>query len=330
MAVSLALRGKPGVSYANRKKVLKVAHELGHQPDPELAKMLTHLRSSKSKESSSCLALLTSGPTKHAWENLVTEKNYVTGVHERAKEYGYRVEEFWINEPGMKVERLGNILWNRGIEGIILAPLLSEIGPESSRRIEMDFKRFSVVEISETISWPDLDRTLHDQYTSMQTLIKELRALGYKRLGLVLEASLDRRVNGKWTAAYLEDGLHYSPYPLKPLILEKADLKPFKTWLSSQKPDVLVSVDGFGKRLLDQAKLNIPEDIAYASLDVDGVDIDKNHFSGIDQNSLQTGAAAVDILVSAIQRGEKGLPTHPRRVQVQGTWVEGLSTPNRS
>gem|GEM_PF-2873902 len=33
MAASLILRGKPYVSMANRKKILKGSHELGYQPD---------------------------------------------------------------------------------------------------------------------------------------------------------------------------------------------------------------------------------------------------------------------------------------------------------
>lgn len=329
MAVSLALRGKPGVSEANRKRVLKVAGQMGYEPDPQLSKMLTHLRSSSSKESNACLALLTSGPTPQAWKLWTTEKNYVQGVKSQGKTYGYRVEEFWVNEPGMKPERLANILWSRGIEGVILAPLLTEIGPESLRRFEMDFSRFSVVEISETITWPDLDRSLHDQYSSMQQLLRELRGLGYQRIGFVIQSGLTRRVNGKWTAAYLEDGLVHPETQLSPLVLETADLGAFKRWMKGQKPDVIISVDRFGKKLLESAGLKIPKDMAYASLDLDGVDPEHRLFSGIDQNSTQTGAAAVDLLVSSIQQGKKGIPLHPRRVQVEGSWIPGPSTPSK-
>lgn len=329
MAVSLALRGKSGVSEANRKKVLKAAKRLGYEPDPELAKMLSHLRSSKTQARHACLALLTSGPVPRLWEKLVTEKNYVLGVQERALTYGYRVEEFWMNEPGMSLNRLVNIIWSRGIEGVIIAPLLSEIGPGANRRFEFAYDRFSLVEISETVVWPDLDRTLHDQYTSMQRLLEELRALGYRRMGLVLAGALDRRVNGKWTAAYLEDGRRNPESRLKPMIMEKADLSKFKTWCQRERPDVIISVDGFGKSLIEQAGWTIPADIAYATLDLDGIDPERTFFSGIDQNSKHTGAAAVDLLVAAIQRGEKGLPRHPRRLQVEGTWICGASTPLR-
>src|SRR6266478_6281279 len=48
MAVSLALRGKSGVSETTRKKVLKVAKELGYEPDPEVARLLSRIRVKKS------------------------------------------------------------------------------------------------------------------------------------------------------------------------------------------------------------------------------------------------------------------------------------------
>lgn len=329
MAVSLALRGKPGVSDANRKKILKVAEKLGYSPDPDVARFLSHIRKKADQESRACIALLTSGrePDTRKWA--YTERQYVEGVRERSKTYGYRVEEFWLDDPKMPLRRLESILWNRGIEGVLLAPLQGKLGPDRSRVIEMDFSRFSVVEISETIEHPDVDRALHDQYSSMLRVLAELRALGYTRIGLVLERSIDRRVNGKWTGALLQEALH-SPAPhLKPLLMEEGEIQKFKRWLKTEQPEVVVSVARFGYQLLEKTGLRIPEDMAYASLDVDGLDREHSFCSGIDQNSKAVGAAAVDLLAAAIQRGETGVPKAPRYVQVEGTWVQSKTTPGK-
>jgi LacI family transcriptional regulator len=48
--------------------------------------------------------------------------------------------------------------------------------------------------------------------------------------------------------------------------------------------------------------------------------------SGIDQNSEIVGGAAVDMLVAAIHRGHRGIPSHPVRVEVEGSWKAGKST----
>ncbi len=271
MAVSLALRGKPGVSDKTRKHILNIAAELGYSPDPEVAKLLSRIRSRVPPESRSCLALLTSGSTANEWKKYITERKYVEGAHERAKQYGYRVEEFWVNEPGMTSSRMSNILWNRGIEGVIIAPIQGRLSKSNGRSIDIDFSLFSMVEISETVSWPDLDRALHDQYTAMMKCLEELHKLNYERVGLVLEEALDLRVNGRWTAAFLRYQLYARgrDYP-PPLIMPVFDPKVFKRWFNRHKPDVIISVDHFGSKLIEQHGLKVPHDIGYVSLDVEG------------------------------------------------------------
>ena len=327
MAVSLALRGKSGVSEGTRKKVLKVAKELGYEPDPEVARLLSHIRAKKSHDTKACLALLTSGATPQDWKRYSTERKYVEGAQARAKEYGYNIEEFWMNEPGMTLSRLSNIVWSRGIEGVIIAPLQTRLSGKVARSIRLDFNLFSAVEISETVEWPDLDRAVHDQYTSMLKALDELSLLNYKVIGLVLEEALDLRVNGKWTAAYLRYRNQWGAKRLPPpLILDSPRQAAFDRWFDRYRPNAIVSVDRFGLHLLIERRLDVPGEVGYASLDVDGDADDYPDVSGIDQNSEIVGGAAVDMLVAAIHRGHRGIPSHPVRVEVEGSWKPGKST----
>ena len=61
MAVSLALRGRPGVSPRTRQRVLAVAKRMGYAPDPELGKLMARMRQKISNEVKSCLAYLVPG-----------------------------------------------------------------------------------------------------------------------------------------------------------------------------------------------------------------------------------------------------------------------------
>jgi LacI family transcriptional regulator len=330
MAVSLALRGKPGVSEATRKKVSKVAAKLGFSPDPEISKLLSRIRHRSGKGPVGCLALLTSGDNHGAWKKFPTENKYVEGAETRALEYGYRLEEFWLNDPSMPSERLAEILWNRGIEGVVVAPIQGRLAEGSRRVLDFDFKRFSCVEISETVELPELDRAIHDQYTSMQRTLRELARLGYASCGLVLERALDLRTNGKWTAAFLEHRFSSrgeSGPP--PLVLDSRDAKTFKRWFTRHRPEAIVSVDGFGLKLSEACGLAIPRDVAFATLDLDGEEGGAKQFAGIDQNSRFVGAAAIDVLVAAIQRGQTGVPSQPIRIEIEGAWIDGPSAPKR-
>jgi len=148
MAVSLSLRGKSGVSEKTRAKVRKAAEKLGYQPDPEVGKLMARIRAGTHAEIESTLALLTSGPSPDTWKKYVTERKYVEGCRNQAKKYGYLVEEFWLNDPELSNERLSKIIWSRGIEGVIIAPIQGRLGDVDSRSLDFDFDLFSAVEIS--------------------------------------------------------------------------------------------------------------------------------------------------------------------------------------
>src|SRR4051812_24271306 len=47
MTVSLALRGNPRIPLPTRDRVKRLAQQLGYQPDPELSRLMKHLRVSR-------------------------------------------------------------------------------------------------------------------------------------------------------------------------------------------------------------------------------------------------------------------------------------------
>lgn len=330
MAVSLALRNRPGVSSETRQRVLKIAEKLGYEPDPEVSNLMARIRASKPAETKACIALLSSGPMQQPQDLTITERKYIEGVIDRAKTYGYGVEGFHIGDGGLTPDRASSILWNRGIEGVVLRPLQYGLSEGGSRSVEFDFDRFSSVAISETIATPELDRALHDQYTAMLITMNELTRLNYRSIGLVVEESLNLRVNGRWSAAFLQfQHFSHDAGKVPPLILDRFDPKRFSLWFKRHKPDVLVSVNRFGLRFAMELGLRIPEDVAYASLDVDYLRKEYPHMAGIDQNSHLVGAAAVDMLVVSIQRRQRGIPLHPVRIEVEGEWRSGSSAPEK-
>ena len=50
MTVSLALRDSPKISAVTRERIRKIALQLGYQPDPELSRLLKHLRLSRTAQ----------------------------------------------------------------------------------------------------------------------------------------------------------------------------------------------------------------------------------------------------------------------------------------
>jgi DNA-binding LacI/PurR family transcriptional regulator len=58
MSVSRALRGERQVSEELRARVQQMADSVGYRPDPEIAKLMTHMRRSKQVASPTTLAFV--------------------------------------------------------------------------------------------------------------------------------------------------------------------------------------------------------------------------------------------------------------------------------
>jgi LacI family transcriptional regulator len=110
-----------------------------------------------------------------------------------------------------------------------------------------------------------------------------------------------------------------------PLIVPKNKQETFDRWFDRYQPDAIVSVAHIGLDFLQARGIDVPDGVGYASLDVDGTTHVYPDVSGIDQQSDLVAASAVDMVVSAIQRGQRGVPDHPVRTQVEGAWVSGTS-----
>ena len=66
----------------------------------------------------------------------------------------------------------------------------------------------------------------------------------------------------------------------------------------------------------------VPKDVSLATL---SRAFDRN-WSGIDQQEAEIGRRAVELLVSLFHSGERGAPSTPVRLLVEGRWIEGDTT----
>ena len=67
----------------------------------------------------------------------------------------------------------------------------------------------------------------------------------------------------------------------------------------------------------------MPEDIGFAFVSVQ----EKGDVvSGMHQNPRRVGSAAVDLLVSLLERQETGIPKTPMHVLIEGEWRDGQTT----
>ncbi|MGV3658947.1 MAG: LacI family DNA-binding transcriptional regulator [Prosthecobacter sp.] len=310
MTVSRALRGERHVQADMRAKILQTAAELGYQPDPEIAKLMTHMRRVNKPVSPRTLAFIwaerdADGVAKSSWS-----QQLVLGAHRRAHQLGFQLEEFYLAARGMTARRLSSILETRGIPGFILSPLISR----SRGHVSMAWEKFSSVVIGLGFARPQLHRVHHHHYLGMLTALRVLRKQGFKRIGFYCGSTINDRMFRAWSASFLAH--HPIAQPGALLALRKTPSRAdFFQWVKTAKPDVVID----GGHVVREWVAVLPARHRPAHVTL-GWRADMPDVPGIDQQADILGAAAIDLLVAQYQQNERGIPEAPKIVMTEGVW----------
>lgn len=317
MTVSLALRGSPEVSTATRQRLQRLAAERGYRPDPAVAKLMHHLRTRRPAKFRACLAGL-----GERWPEEMRSAQFLTrlrnGLRARAEALGYTFEVFAL-EDYPKPAQLRRVLQSRGIEGVVLLPLLH---PRAIDRV-LDWGAFAAVTATSSVLSPAFHSVLPRHFDNLLEACARLRAAGYRRIGLAISQDWDVRVNHRWSGAIAWNNAHGGGEPVAPF-LGAGDLRvnpaELRAWLERERPDVVIS-DSFVPGLWDEVVRPLPARLRPRRVTTNWPQPDAE--AGIDQQVERIGAAAIDVLSGLLNRGEKGLPEQPTTTVVHGAWVAG-------
>lgn len=323
MTVSLALRGHPSIPQKTQDHVQCIAREMGYRADPVVAELMSKLRTATQRRSDVKIAIITNQYGLMNWRNIPVHRLYFEGAREFAANLGYQVEEFRLFDQGLNEKRLIQILAARGIRGGVIFPILQ--GSDFHElRLNCDGFYFSTIAYS--LRAPALDRACISHMRTMMDACRELRRLGYRRLGLVMDSNQDRRSGHNWIAGFLAwQHLQREVDPIPLLVQEKLDFLDFSSWLRRNRPDAIVHVAREGDILdwIEKAGAKVPQDVGYAYLDLWPTMKD---ISGMDQQSRNVGAAAMNLVTAALTRHQYGLPRIPNVLMTEGIWREGKTT----
>lgn len=320
--VSLALNHHSRIPVATQQKVCATAAELGYRPDPKVSRLMAYLRLRRRSPAREVIALINAFPQRQPWRTNTHLRAMRDATIARAAEVGFAIEDFWLGEPGMTAPRLSDILTARGIAGVVLLPF-----PQYTEAVELNWSEFACGAIGHSVAEP-LHRVCPHQYRDLNTALHAVRALGYRRPGLVLNPDLDRRVEHYYLAAYLYDQYSQSGLdPLAPLLFTAGEAQ-FLAWFAHHRPDVLLLSQPPPARADVQAwlgakRLRCPRDYGLALLDLP---LDDASTSGIRQAYGAVAAAAIDVVVGQISRGERGRRARPQITKIEGDWRAGNTT----
>ena len=320
-AVSLALRNQPRVSESERRRIQAIARRLGYRRDPEVARLMEHLRTTRSGRRTSTLAVIIPELDREGLDGYFPMTEMIKGIRAQADETGFGTELFFLTDPGMTPARLRSILVARSIQGVIIAPYASGVGT-----LDMDMSGFCAATAGYSIVQPPLHRACANYLQMMDELIDHLQRLHFHRIGFIMTYHLGGIGHKLLTSSYLYyQSLLPADERIPILPREAVHERDIRTWLKRYRPEVVIS-SGRVFALLQGMGLAIPGDLFFANLDLSEP---PRQAAGMDHRYQLVGTEVVNLVLTQFTLNLTGVPAMPKVVLVDSHRRDGFTLPTK-
>jgi len=329
---SLALRNDPRLRKDTCSKVQHVAEDLGYHPNALMSQLLAQLRTTRTPKYQATLALVNASERATIMSEVQTFREWERGSLERATQLGYGVDKFWLYEEDMSPQRLATIFRARNIRGVIVAACVD------NSRLPRDFdeiwKGFACVLLGVSNVRQLSHLACNDQYMTGRQAFQEAIRLGYRQPALVISEGIDSLVEGRFSGSFLSaQNLHPAKQRVPPFFFHSQLDKPitakigtpeilkrFGQWYERHQPDVIICIHPEIKDWVESLRLSVPKDVGLIHLDWNE---ELKGWAGMNQNNHLVGAAGIDMLIGQLHRNELGIPSFPKCLMVESSWVMG-------
>ena len=314
--VSYALRQHPKIPAATRDRILRIATDLGYRPNPRVSSLMAQVRQGDSLARGERIAFVWMHTPRAVARRDPFLRAVFAGAVQRAQQAGFGLEEFFTADPGMTDRRLNQIIRARGIVGVVLSPVMTD---ESTLALDWDWSGFAAAVIG-NVSWtPELHHAGHHHYLGMRTVLRELAALGRRRIAAVIDDTTNRRAKRAWEAAFITH--HPSPRSARRLLhlTDSRPREPLTAWVMRTTPDALiVSSD----TLLAAPGLQRHCERQGIKLATLYWNANRPELAGVDQCYERIAGYAVDLVIAQLNNNETGLPDLPHMMLFPGKWMD--------
>lgn len=245
-----------------------------------------------------------------------------------APAFGYRVVPYeWSSYEGFgsSPKQLERIWDARGVKGLLIGPQTTPVPPA------LQWDKYACIAIGDSLQSPELHRVDSDFRQATLDCCLKLHQKGYKRIGLIALWGYDRAMRFSIRGGY--EAFHYQVRNATRLEIMGEDLndqqdhyeQDLRRWISEHSPDVIISDLGM-YHTLRSFGFSFPRDMAFASWLLDSRE-NQPDVSGILRAESVLANTCVELLLSQIHHGFRGVPSAPIQTKIEGTWTEGRTTP---
>ncbi len=321
MTVSRVMRNSPHVSAPLREQVRRAAQKIGYRPNPQIARLMTIVRSAKGRRVGAAIGVIRDDIPEDELHDRAYQYVSLQDIRARAERHGYRAEEFFLGRNGLTPGRLNAILRARGVEGII-------VSPQSSRAFgaQLDFAPFAAATFGYGLQSPALHRASTNMTQGILTAAQHLERRGYRRIGIAITHWIDSRADHTYSGALLHYQQKLPARQRVPLLVIPDQVRggadAFAAWFRRHQPDVIISFDTYVPEWLARLGVRTPEDVG---LVVHDWTERMKSFAGIHHRRAHVAAAAVDLVATQLMHNERGIPAVPHQILIPPAWIEGPS-----
>ncbi|WP_269536905.1 LacI family DNA-binding transcriptional regulator [Cerasicoccus fimbriatus] len=320
--VSIALRNDPSIPQHTRDRVQREAARQGYRRNPLVSAFCANRRPRETNKLTT-LAYLRYGATKFAKDPHSTNKQFFEGAVAGAEALGYQVDVFDPVNQGIDMQRLDDILYARGIRGLLIG---SPFPPSDCMNLR--WERYAVVSLGQGMVGPEIHNVSSDNFETLVRVFHSLERMGYSRPGMILDDAFDARVNHHWSAAC--HSLREQRGDAFPSVLyqrvKELDYEAIVDWANRKQVDVIMGNRHDLIPGLRQRGLKIPEEIGFVAMQ--GVHLD-SRIASVQRNARKIGEIAAELLVDELHRNQRGIPELAKRVRVLGGLAPAASLPER-
>lgn len=322
--VSLALRDHPSIPPSTRARIRAVAREFGYQRDPLLDALNFHRARQTQQARSVSSAFVVHAATTRLFSGNHYQPLVYAGAKAAAEARGHSLDIFVVGHGHLAPARLNTILNARGISGVLLSTFEIDI-----EQLDLDWGQFCAVKIECLHLSPHLDAVSNDQLQVARQAMRRLRKLGYRRIGLATAREDQTRLAESFGMGVLieQDSLPEAEC-VPPLIFSLAEVpmlpRLIPEWMRAHSVDVIISNWNELFDTFATAGIRLPEDVAFASLDIPP---SLPHVAGVVQNHCLVGQRAMEQLAIMTDAYQRGVPEAQTITYIPGYWQDGVTAP---
>ncbi len=326
--VSLALRGHPRIPLETRNRILAIAARVGYRRDDVASALVRHRSNSRVSPQAPVMAYIVNRSPAENLYKTAHQRRMIGGARRQAAAMGYDFELAVVAAGAHTSSSLRRHLRKLGVRGMIIGAF----GPGEPDP-ELDARGLFVVKIDSQHVRPAATLVSNDQMYQVRLAFREMRARGYRRVGLAV-GELDERNS---------DGQHLSAWCLEQSRIAEADrvaplLFPFQTegarvatallrdWIKREAVDAVLCNWVNIARMVRDAGFQMPGQVGCACLSLSQPTA---HLAGIVADHELVGRRAASLLEN-LMRSESPHPSEaPAATYIRGRWHDGASAPPR-